>query len=276
MSNTLGLIAGGGVLPLSILAKCKAQGRSVHVVTFKGQPHPSIEDLDGCMHHQTGFAQAGKVMKLFKSSGCTDVVMAGFMTKPSLFDLKPDIKGIAILKNALSMHDNALFKAICTAFEDEGFTVKGAHEVCPELLAKKGVWGKKVPNETQKESIRIGMKGARAIGYLDIGQAAIVKDGLVLGLEGVEGTAQLIERCASLRGKSNKGGFLVKAAKPDQEERVDLPSIGPDTIKALAHHHYEGVAVLADHALVLEEDKVKALADAHKLIVCGVDEEGSL
>lgn len=273
----LGLIAGGGSLPLDILNACKDEKRPVHIIVFKGQPQP--ENLPKCPHIQVdevGLASVGKVIKLLKKSGVEDVVLGGYLSKPSIFDLKPDLKGLSIFKRAKSMHDNAILTAVCDVLEEEGFTVKGAHEVCPKLLAEKGVWTKKKPSESQLESMRIGMKGARAIGFLDVGQAAIVKDGMVLGFEGVEGTAKLIERCSDLRGKSAKGGFLVKSAKPEQDLRVDMPSIGPKTVESLAKLKYEGLAVSAGETLVLEKEETIRLANKHGLILCGVTEEGLL
>lgn len=275
--SKLGLIAGGGQLPLDILQTCREQKRSVHIIVFKGQPQP--ENIPECPHIQideVGLAGVGKVIKILKKSEVEDVVLAGHLAKPSLFDLKPDLKGLSILKRAKSMHDNAILTVVCDALEEEGFHVKGAHEVCPNILANKGVLSKKKPSDEQKESIRLGMKGARAIGYLDVGQAAIVKDGMIIGLEGVEGTAKLIERCADLRGKSGKGGFLVKAAKPDQDLRVDMPSIGPETVKSLAALKYEGVAVLEGETLMISKGEVIDLANKHGLILCSVDEDGVL
>ena len=277
MTSKLGLIAGGGALPLDILQACKHAKRPVHIILFKGQPQPA--NIAECPHIETtvvGLAQVGKVIKTLKNAGVEDVVMAGHLSKPSLFDLKPDLKGLSILKRASSKHDNAILSTVCDVLEEEGFNVKGAHEVCPELLASLGVMSKKSPSADQLESIRLGMKGAVAIGFLDIGQAAIVKDGMVIGLEGVEGTANLIDRCASLRGKAGKGGFLVKAAKPDQDLRVDMPSIGPDTIVSLAEKNYEGVAVQAGYTLILEKEKTIALANEKGLILCAVNDEGVL
>lgn len=277
LQNRLGIIAGGGSLPLELLAAAKEAKRPVTLIVFKGQPQP--ENVASCPHiHKVelGLAQVGKVIKTLKADAVVDVVLAGHMQKPSLFDLKPDLKGLSILKRAASKHDNALLSTVCDVLEEEDFTVKGAHEICSNLLANKGVLSKKKPTAEQLESIRLGMKGALAIGHLDIGQAAIVKDGLVIGLEGVEGTAKLIERCASLRGKKNNGGFLVKAAKPEQDLRVDMPSIGVETIEAIARLNYEGIALLAERTQILQREDVLQSVNKHNLILCAVDEDGAV
>ncbi len=129
--------------------------------------------------------------------------------------------------------DDRLFRAIVAELEAEGFRVIGADEVAGGLLAPEGLMTKVGPDPVAARDIALGVEVARRLGELDVGQAVVVREGLVLGLETVEGTDQLLERCASLR-RARPGGVLVKLKKPEQERRADLPTIGPATVSRAA------------------------------------------
>lgn len=271
----IGLIAGGGLLPTSIVEKLREEGISFHVVSFKGQPKPTGE-IEAEYHTEVNLGAVGKVLKTFKKQGVTHVVMAGFLSKPSLFDVRPDLTGLKILASLSHKHDDALLSAICDYFEGQGFGVLGAHDLVPDLVAKIGVYGKVQPTNPQKEDIKLAVKAALTLGSLDIGQSVIVKNGVVLGVEGAEGTDGLLDRCASLRGKENSGGLLVKCAKPHQNLNVDMPSIGVETIEKLAKYSYDGVAVLADKSLILDVEGTIKNADKNKVFLLGVGENGEI
>jgi DUF1009 family protein len=270
----IGVIAGGSSLPSLLVQHCQKNGIPFHVVTFKGQPQP--EDSQDYASHISSWAlgQVGKVIKTFKDRQVTHIVMAGHLEKPSLFDLRFDVQGLKLMSTVHRKHDDELLSAVCDFLEKEGFKIVGAHELAPELLMPRGVLGRKVPSESQKRDIEIGLEALEHLSALDIGQAVVVKDGVVLGVEAVEGTAKLIERCAQLRGSKNKGGILIKAAKKGQNIKVDMPTIGDQTLQQLADFKFEGVAVLSGQALLLNVDQATKIANKHGLVMCGVDENG--
>lgn len=270
----IGIIAGGGALPDAMVEHCANKGIPFQVITFKGQPQPQkIEDYE---IHVTELAlgQVGKVMETFKEKLVTHVVMVGHLEKPSLFDLRFDMLGLKLMNSVRRKHDDELLNTVCTFLEKEGFEVLGAHELAPQLLMPKGILGKHKPTSAHKEDISIGLEALKQLGCLDIGQAVIVKDGVVIGVEAVEGTMGLIERCATLRGAKNKGGILIKAAKKEQNLKVDMPTVGDQTIEKLAEFKYEGLAVVAEKALLVEKDQAVKAANKTSLFLCGVDENG--
>tara|TARA_R110000868_G_scaffold190862_1_gene434882 strand:- start:184885 stop:185724 length:840 start_codon:yes stop_codon:yes gene_type:complete len=270
----LGIIAGGGHLPDLLVEHCQRENIPFHVVIFKGQPQPHSFDMYEAESTQLALGQVGKVIQTFKEQGVTHLVMGGRLEKPSLFDLRLDLKGLKIINRLRTKHDDELLTSVCDFLEEEGFDVIGAHEVREDLLMPSGLLTKTQPSASQRQFIAIGMEAVEALGALDIGQAAVIKEGVILGVEGVEGTAELIQRCASLRGKENKGAILVKAAKPKQNLRVDMPTIGLETIEQLAQLNYEGVAILAGQSLFLDREKALRVADQKGLFICGVGTDG--
>lgn len=164
--------------------------------------------------------------------------------------------------------DNELLSSIVTFLEEEGFRVAGAEEVVRELLTPEGMIGSIYPDKRAQTDIETGARIARAIGALDIGQAVMVQNGIILGVEAAEGTDGLIRRCAPLK-LEEKGGVLVKVKKPQQERRVDLPTIGVETVERLAEQGFSGVAVEAGASLILNRREVARRADALGVFVIG-------
>ncbi|MCP5405080.1 MAG: UDP-2,3-diacylglucosamine diphosphatase LpxI [Pseudomonadaceae bacterium] len=269
----LAILAGGGSLPALVAGAALAQGFEVQVVTFDGQAAP--RGLPEGVAGQASFniAAVGKILAHLKAHKVSHVVMAGALHKPSLFRLRPDVKGVQLLARVKGFHDDALLRGVAGFLADEGFTVLPVTDLLPALAAKDGVWGKYAPSEADKADIALGMEVLRAMGGLDIGQAVVVHRGTVLGVEAVEGTDGLIARCAALRGplgKQERAGWLIKAAKPSQTDLADLPTIGPATVELLALHGYKGVAVQAGKTLVVDGEKVVAVADGHGVVGVGV------
>ncbi|MFZ2620821.1 MAG: UDP-2,3-diacylglucosamine diphosphatase LpxI [Alphaproteobacteria bacterium] len=266
----LGLLAGGGQLPLQVANAALAAGSRVVVVAFTGMPQPIVPAHKQVMRARYPIGSVGKILAFLREQSVHDVVLAGNLTKPSLFKIKPDMKGLALLARALRKGDDSLLRTVCTVLAEEGFTVHAAHDLCPQLLAPTGAFGKIKPTKTQANDIAVGAQVLAALGPLDIGQAVVVKESVVLGVEAVEGTDNLLKRCADLRGKS-KGGVLVKMAKPTQTTAADLPTIGTQTIELLKENGYAGVAMQAGKTLVLDLPKVVSMANAAGLFVVGVD-----
>jgi len=270
MAGRLGIIAGSGELPLQLIDACKTSGRECFVLTFSQDPN--LKATTQAPHQVVPLGAVSQSLESLRKAGVSDLVLAGRVARPSLTSLKPDLaatKLLARLGKAFFSGDDALLRALMEFLESEGFRVVGAQDILKSLLAGHGCYGKHKPGADDEADIAKGLLAARELGRLDIGQAVVVERGLVLGVEGPEGTQALIQRCTAL--KREKGaGVLVKAKKPTQDERADLPAIGVDTIDALAAGGYAGVAIEAGGALVLARDEVIRRANEHGLFVVGV------
>ena len=197
--------------------------------------------------------------------------MAGAIRRPSLSALKPDLRAARILARtgAAAFGDDGLLKALISELEGEGFRVVGPETIVPGLLAGAGPYGAHAPNGQAVEDIERGIVAARDLGARDLGQGAVVHRGRVLAVEATDGTDAMLARVAEERG-GVAGGVLVKVRKPGQEDRADLPAIGPATVVAAAAAGLEGIAVEAGGALVVDRDAMVRAADAAGLFVVGV------
>jgi DUF1009 family protein len=271
--STLGIIAGGGHLPLQLAEHCRAIGRPIFIIAFENITDTKL--LADAPHAIVRLGAVGEALSYLRNAGAQDIVIGGHMRRPALTSLRPDGTGakmLAHLGRAFFAGDDALLRSVVSFLESEGFTVLSSQEVLSELVAPKGVLGKIVPTDEQHADILKGLSVARALGALDIGQAVIVEQGYVLGVEGAEGTDALIERCAQLR-RQDKSGVLVKAKKPGQDARVDLPSIGAITVERVHAAGFAGIAVEAAASLILDRERVIAKADELGLFVVGIDHE---
>ena len=271
----LGLIAGGGGLPLALADHCLEAGRPYFVIRLRGFADAATEAHPG---DTAGIAEIGRIVKLARDAGCEALCFAGLVRRPDFSALKPDMRGLAWLPGAVlaaRKGDEALLRFLMGEFEKEGFVIEGAHEVMGDLALPAGPLGKIAPQADHDVDIAKALNIARAIGALDIGQAAIVCDGLVLAVEAQEGTDALLRRVADLpadlRGApGQRKGVLAKVAKPIQEERVDLPTIGVATIEGAARAGLAGVVGVPGKMLVVDRAAVVAAADAAGLFVAGV------
>ena len=275
MTTKLGLIAGGGALPLEIANVCRDADRPLFVIRLRGFADPSLNGFDGI---DAGLAELGKGIKALKRAGCRAVCFAGIVRRPDFSTLIPDLRGLAALPGVIlaARHgDDALLRFMIHEFEREGFTIEGAHEVGAGLALGEGPLGRIAPGEAHLGDIARAMKVARAIGQLDIGQGAVVARGLVLAVEAQEGTDAMLSRCAdlptALRGTPEAPvGVLAKAPKPMQERRVDLPTIGVATVMAAAHAGLAGIVGETGALLVVDRQAVIQRADDLGLFVVGV------
>lgn len=269
----LGLIAGGGALPVTLAEGCERSGRSYFVVRLKGFADPALKRHPGA---DVGLAEVGRCIETLKAAGCASVCFAGIVTRPDFGALKPDLKGLSVLPGivAAARHgDDALLRAILSVFEKEGFEVEGAQSVLAELTIPEGAMGAVEPGEHVAD-VRKALTVAAAVGALDAGQGAVVCDGLVLALEAQEGTDAMLRRVAELpqelRGAPGAGrGVLAKAPKPIQEERVDLPTIGVRTVELAHAAGLAGIAGRAGSLLVLDREAVVETADRLGLFIWG-------
>lgn len=266
----LGILAGGGDLPRRLIEACIVQGRDYFILGFDGAV--DAETLEGHPHARARLGALAENLNFLHEAGVQDIVLAGRMKRPSIASLRPDAKGAKLLAKVGTKFfsgDNAMLTAVIDYLEEEGFRVIGVDDVLQELLAPKGLLGRIAPTKEAQQDITQGVKIAHAVGELDIGQALVIQQGYVLGVEAAEGTDGLIERCGYLRRNIPYGGVLVKVKKPTQERRADLPTIGAATIEAIAKAGFAGIAVEAGGVLVLDRRAVALKADALGIFVIG-------
>lgn len=269
MPPKLGVLAGSGLLPVSIAEACKSSGREVFVVALEGCAN--VDSFAGVPHAAVPMGAVGRIFRLLREQQVEEVVLAGAVKRPSWTELKPDLEGAMLLAKfaAKVSGDDGVLGVIVREIEARGFRVVGAHEVLKDLAAPEAVLGRLQPDATAQTDIARAITVAKALGAVDVGQAVIVQQGIVLGVEAVEGTDALIRRSADVK-RGGPGGVLVKIAKPRQERRADLPAIGPQTVKNAAAAGLRGVAVEAGGAIILDRAAAVAAADELGLFLAGV------
>jgi DUF1009 family protein len=265
----LGIIAGSGGLPLRVIESCRNAGREVFVLALEGEADgTAIADVPHAWC-RIGGAAAG--LDMLRARGVGELVLAGGVRRPSLVSLRPDWRAAKFLARVgyRALGDDGLLSAIVKELEREGFRVIGPDEVLGGAELPQGALGRFEPDDDARADIAEGLRLARAIGALDIGQAVVVQQGLVLGVEAIEGTDALLRRCAELR-RPGPGGVLVKTEKPGQERRVDRPTIGPRTVALAAASGLRGIAAEAGATLIIDRAEMIRVADAAGLFVVGV------
>lgn len=277
--DKLGLIAGGGNLPVEIARHCERSGRPLFVIRLKGFAGGDLRPYAGA---EVGLAEIGKCLKALKRAGCRAVCLAGDVARPDFASLVPDFRGLMLLPKVIAAArkgDDALLRVMVGVFETAGFEVQGAHEVMNDLTLPSGLLGWRKPDVDDLADATKALQVARALGELDVGQAAVVARGLVLAVEAQEGTdavlARVAELPAHLKGRPGAGvGVLAKAPKPIQETRVDLPTIGLATIHGVARAGLAGIVGETGRLLVLDREAVIELADELGVFILGVERGG--
>jgi UDP-2,3-diacylglucosamine hydrolase len=268
--SPLGIIAGSGALPRRLIESCCSKGRQVFVLALEGEAEP--EALAKVAHAWCRIGAAAKGIGLLRDNGVIDLVIAGGVRRPTLSAIRPDWRAAKFFAKVgyRLLGDDGLLSAIAKELELEGFRLIGAHDVLDEAAAvSEGPLGTFAPDAEAEADITRGIEIARAVGALDIGQAAVVQHGLVLGVEAIEGTDALLRRCAGLR-RDGQGGVLVKVQKPGQETRIDRPTVGPQTVRLAAEAGLQGIAIEAGATLLIDRDEVIRAADAAGLFIVGV------
>jgi len=274
--TTLGLIAGGGELPRAVAMAARKAGRTVFVVPLVGSVTEDwVQDFP---HEFLSPGEPGRIIKALKGAGVAEVLLAGKVDRPKFQDLKLDAKGVLLLPKAIAAAkkgDDALLRFIVGICEDEGLTAISVAQAAPALVAEEGVLGAVVPDAEHRADIERAFKIVHALGALDVGQAAVVCEGLALSVEAAEGTDAMLLRIPglreSLRGTADKKrGVLAKALKPLQDAKTDMPVVGVQTVKNAAAAFLAGIAVEAGAALILDKQAVAAEADRLGLFVVGV------
>lgn len=275
MTGALGIIAGGGDLPLAVAEAARAAGRDVFIVGLTGSADDRIEALP---HVWAGLGEAGKTIKALQNAGCTEMLMVGKIQRPKFSELKLDLLGMRVaprIAAAARLGDNAILDTLTAIFSEKGFRVLSVTEAAPSLLAPIGPIGAHQPTADQHKDIARALAIVHALGALDVGQAAVVCDGLALAVEAAEGTDAMLGRIAALpehfRGSAlRRRGVLVKAVKPIQDGKTDLPVIGVTTVEHAAAAGLAGIAVEAGRALILNRAGVVETADRLGLFVTGI------
>lgn len=279
MTEALGIIAGGGALPVELARACAAAGRPIFVVRLKGMADPELRAWPG---EDVEIARLGRAIELLRGARCASVSFVGDVRRPDFGSLKPDLAGLKALPRVLAAArkgDDALLRALLRIFEEEGFRIEGADEAGGGLVLPLGPLGLHAPGDLHHADIDLAARAARRLGEFDIGQAVVVCRGLVLAVEAQEGTAAMLERCAALPaelrgGESERRGVLAKLPKAIQDRRVDLPTIGAATIELAARAGLAGVVGEAGGMLVVGRDRVRAEADRLGLFVHGLARAG--
>lgn len=265
----LGIVAGGGSLPRQLVDHCRREGRPFALVCLKDFAVPEYFDTEECLWIRLG--EAGKAARYFKENGVEEIVMIGPVRRPSLFQLRPDWWTAKFLMRIgfRALGDDNLLTSVIHFIEAEGFKIVGIHEIMSDILAAEGVFGKIGPDAQAQADIEHGIKIALGLGALDVGQSVVVQQGIVLGVEAVEGTDALIKRCGELK-RPGPGGVLVKTKKPEQEQRADLPTIGVTTVVNAYEAGLCGIAVQAGKTLVADRQAVVQKADELGIFIAGV------
>ena len=281
-AGPLAVICGGGSLPYAVAAAAVGRGRRVVLFALRGWA--DRERVTQFPHHWIALGQGGRFLRLARSEGCRDVVCIGSLVRPAITQIRFDFTTLRLLPRLLRAFrggDGLLLSSVGRLFEEHGFRLLGAHEVAPQLLVPPGVVAGPRPNERQRADIARGLAIIDATGRFDIGQAVVVADQHCLAVEGAEGTDGVLARVADLRRSGRiRGapgrGVLVKAPKPGQDDRFDLPTIGPQTVEGVARAGLAGIAVVAGSALIAEIELVVGLAGRHGIFVAGVRADGTL
>jgi DUF1009 family protein len=277
-SDPLAIICGGGSFPGAVADAVARRGRRPVMFGIRGWADAAV--IERYAHYWIPIGQAGRFFRLAKAENCREVLFIGTVLRPPITQLRLDwqtIKAMPGLVRAYRGGDDKLISGVAKIAESGGLRVVGIKDVAPEVFVPEGVLGRYQPSARDRTDIARAFAVIAALGPFDVGQAAVVADNNVLGVEAAEGTDNLLSRIAELRrlGRVTAPpgtGVLVKAPKPGQDRRFDLPSIGPRTIENVARAGLAGLAVAAGTTMIAEPEAVIAAADREKIFIVGVRE----
>ena len=269
MAENIGIIAGGGQFPRLVAQEARAAGLGVVICGFQGHTDPATAecaDVFELLH----LGQLGRMIGFFKEHRVSRVCMAGSISKPKALDFRPDWRAAKLIFSLKKKGDDALLRAVMSDIEKDGIRIVAAADLAPGLRSPEGTLTRRAPTEDEWKDIRYGWPIARSMGAFDIGQCLIVREGMVMAVECLEGTDATIRRGAELGGQ---GCIAIKMVKPGQDERVDLPSVGLATIRNLIEHHYAVLAIQADKTLFFDREEALRLADENGLSVVALPDD---
>jgi len=266
----IGLIAGNGKFPFLALQGARDLGHEVTVVAIKEEAFPELEEVArkaGAALHWVSLGQLGKCIKLLKSAGVSQAVMAGQVRHVKIFSgIVPDFTLLSVLTRLKARNTDALISAVADVMRDEGIELMNSTIFLAPLLARPGVLSARAPDEQERADFEFGYRMADAIAALDIGQTIAVKHKAVVAVEAMEGTDEVIGRAGRLAGQ---GVRIVKVAKPGQDMRFDVPVIGLATIEAMRAAGASALSIDAERTLVLDGERVFKSADEASIAIVG-------
>jgi DUF1009 family protein len=265
--DRIGLISGGGQFPSVFSRAAKKRGLEVFAVAHVGETDAGLEEhVESIKWIKIG--QLKKIIAFFKENSVQDVAMVGTITKTKMFsDVRPDLRALKVLATVDHTQDDGVLRAFAADLEKEGIAVHASTFLLPELLAEEGCWTRRRPTKSQMADVRFGLRIVKEIGRLDIGHSVVVRDGSVLAVEAIDGTDATIRRGGEL---GREKVVVVKASKPTQDMRFDMPAVGIETIQTMCDVHASVLAVEAGKTLVFDRDEMVALADKSGIAIVGM------
>ena len=264
----LGLLAGNGQFPAEVIKRAALHGRAVVTVGVQSAADNALAAISADWL-SVRLGQINKAINFFKKHGVHELVIVGGVKRVNLWrDARPDWRMLKMLARLRSFRDDALLRSLANEFESVGITVVGVQQLLPEMIAQPGVLSKRNLSSDELRDGKLGWRVAKQLGELDVGQAVIVKDNVVVALEGIEGTDALIARAGQL---CNGGGVLVKVSKPIQDLRLDLPTFGPNTVRNLSSAGITAVVLESGRTLVLDPVAVASEADTSGIAILVID-----
>jgi hypothetical protein len=275
-ASPIGLVAGGGAMPFAVADSLVARGVTPVLFALRGACDPAR--VERFRHHWISVGQLGRAMRLFRAENCRDLVFIGTLVRPSLSEIRLDWGTLRVLGRvwaAFRGGDDHLLSGIGDILEQDGFRMVGVKDIAPDLLMPEGCLTRAMPDATAIADIARGRAVLGALSPYDVGQAVVVIDGHVVGVEDIEGTDGLLARVARLRNEGRirakaARGVLVKAPKSGQDLRFDLPTLGPRTVEGAAEAQLAGIAIVAGNTIVAEPQAMIAAADAAGIFVTGL------
>ncbi|WP_341754088.1 LpxI family protein [Candidatus Tisiphia endosymbiont of Dioctria rufipes] len=262
--SIIGIIAGNGLLPISLANSFIKQGGQCYIAALEGEANPVL--YKDFTHQFFKIGMVKPIIEYFRKYDVKNIIFAGGVNRPNLRSIKVDLMGSRLLARILRqkfLGDDKLLSIVTDFLEEKGFKVVSSYEI---LRTNNDVMTIAVPSRIDNTDIELGIKLLDSIGCLDVGQSVIVDNGYIIGIEAAEGTDNLIERCSYLR-KNSTGGVLIKMMKKGQDTRIDIPTIGAKTISNLANYGYKGLAIQKDKVIILEIERTIGLANECGLFI---------
>lgn len=277
----IAILAGGGSLPGEIAESLVESGAHVHIIAIDGAA--DISPAAPWPQTTVDFAQIGKILRILKADALSEMLIIGAVNRPDLGAIKPDLGFFLALATIIRLvgagGDDAVLRGVIQFFERRGVRIVGPADVAPELIVALGPFGQHASQPEHQRDITRGLAIIRCLAPFDVGQAVVVANGAIEAIEGVEGTDEMLRRVSDVRAERQKGGpiarggVLAKSPKAGQELRIDLPTIGPDTIRRVVDAGLSGIAATAGFVLTAQRNQLRTLADTNQIFVEGIAAE---
>ncbi len=266
--SPLAVVAGSGLFPRKLIETSLEHGQKIFLCAHQGETDPTLCSLsESSIWIKVG--QLGKIIRFLKKQNVRQVIFTGAISRAKLFvSAFPDWTALKVIRRAGSLKDDIILRAITEELEREGISVFSSSDVLTDFLSTEGCYTLRNLSDNEKKNALVGWDAAKTLGSLDIGQTAVVADGLVVALECIEGTDACIKRAGALTSK--KPSVVVKLPKPQQDKRVDLPSVGVDTIQTMIDAGATALILESGGAMILNPDEVIKLANKAKIAIISV------